>query len=599
MNAIRILLSQPWVERLGWVLVHFLWQGTLIAAVYAAARYRARSSRPQLRYLLACAALAAMLAAPVATWTWLGAPGSEAVHAPGHFAALDAAAPSAPSVGLVAMRFDAGGRDAQSFLGWVVLAWLAGAIALWIRLIGGWMAGLRLRSRFVHPAPAEWQRTFHRLAARLRVSRPARLLVSAVAQTPAVIGWLRPVVLVPAGALAGLPPDQVEALLLHELAHIRRGDYLVGMLQSLAEAILFYHPAIWWVSGHIRTERELCCDDIAVAEVGDVITYARALAAMETSRLFPTYGAVAANGGSLVERIARLLGQPRPMERTFPGPAAMAILLGIAALGVIAQPAARPKFEVASIKPSEQVSFMAIRPLPSGRLIVNAPLRLMIQNAYRLQPFQIVGGPRWIDSERYTIEAKAEGNPDRAQMMEMLQSLIEDRFHFQSHRETRELPVYDLVAAKGGVKMAAPSGHCADWDRDGPPPPPSGSGQSAVPCGHLIISLRPGNSSMQGDDVPVPELTRMLAVVLGRDVIDKTGYTGKLNIRLDFTPDSTTAGLPNVPRPMEPINPPPSAESGPPSIFTVVQQQLGLKVESTKGPVEVLVIDHVERPSAN
>jgi len=136
MTAIHILLSQPWVERLGWVLVHFLWQGAVIAALYAAARHRARSSRPQLRYLLACAALAGMLAAPVATWTWLGAPGPEAVHAPAHFAAFAGAARSAPSVGLVAMRFDAGGRGAQSFLSWVVLAWLAGAIALWVRLRG-------------------------------------------------------------------------------------------------------------------------------------------------------------------------------------------------------------------------------------------------------------------------------------------------------------------------------------------------------------------------------------------------------------------------------------------------------------------------------
>jgi len=105
-----------------------------------------------------------------------------------------------------------------------------------------------------------------------------RLLISALVQVPTVIGWLRPVVLVPVGALSGLPAEYLEALLLHELAHVRRHDYLVNILQSVAEALLFYHPAVWWVSGHIRAERELCCDDVAVAVSGDALTYARALA---------------------------------------------------------------------------------------------------------------------------------------------------------------------------------------------------------------------------------------------------------------------------------------------------------------------------------
>ena len=137
---------------------------------------------------------------------------------------------------------------------------------------------MRLRSRLVRPAPSEWQQALDRLKTRIRVSRPVRLLVSSLVQAPAVVGWLRPVVLVPVGALAGLPAEQIEALLVHELAHIRRHDYLVNVLQSVVEALLFYHPAVWWVSGHIRTEREQCCDDVAVSVSGDVLTYARALA---------------------------------------------------------------------------------------------------------------------------------------------------------------------------------------------------------------------------------------------------------------------------------------------------------------------------------
>src|SRR5947207_1326915 len=169
-----------------------------------------------------------------------------------------------------------------------------------------------MRSAQVRPAPPEWQQALRHLGARIGISRPVRLLVSAVVQVPTVVGWIRPVVLMPIGALTGLPSEQVEALLLHELTHIRRHDYLVNILQGIAEALLFYHPAVWWVSGHIRTERELCCDDLAVSVSGDALTYARALAQLESYRPAHFGATVAANGGSLSDRIARLLGHSRP-----------------------------------------------------------------------------------------------------------------------------------------------------------------------------------------------------------------------------------------------------------------------------------------------
>src|SRR5580693_5112634 len=152
---------------------------------------------------------------------------------------------------------------------------------------------------------------------------PDRWLVSALVQAPVVVGWLKPVVLVPVGALAGLPPEQIEALLAHELAHIRRHDYLVNILQSIAEALLFYHPAVWWISNHIRNERELCCDDVAVAISGDAFIYARALVDLEQYRPAHLNPALAANGGSLRERIGRLLGQPTRFSSPRPGPGAL------------------------------------------------------------------------------------------------------------------------------------------------------------------------------------------------------------------------------------------------------------------------------------
>ena len=130
---------------------------------------------------------------------------------------------------------------------------------------------------------------------------------SAVAQTPAVIGWIRPVVLLPASALSGLEPGQIEALLAHELAHIRRHDYLVNLLQTAVETLLFYHPAVWWVGRQMRAERENCCDDLAVAVCGDALVYARALTELEQIRIAAPRLAMAANDGSLLNRVRRLL----------------------------------------------------------------------------------------------------------------------------------------------------------------------------------------------------------------------------------------------------------------------------------------------------
>ncbi len=141
----------------------------------------------------------------------------------------------------------------------------------------------------------------------MRIARPVRLLVSSRVESPCIVGWLRPVVLAPLGALTGLAPEYVEALLAHELAHIQRHDYLVNVLQGIVESLLFYHPAVWWLSSQIRTEREHCCDDLAVAASGDVLTYARALAELESARPAHFKTALAANDGSLVRRIRRLV----------------------------------------------------------------------------------------------------------------------------------------------------------------------------------------------------------------------------------------------------------------------------------------------------
>ncbi len=596
MNPLRILAEQPGVARLGSTLLHFLWQGVAIAGAYAAARWRAEKCAPNTRYLLACTALAVMAVSPLVTWCLLAAPAADVFavpSAPPHSASLAAAVPSVPA----AVPGGIYGTPAP-LMPWVVAAWLAGATVLWVRLIGGWVIAARLRSRLVCPAPAVWQQTLDRLKARMGVSGTVRLLVSPLVQAPAVVGWLRPVVLAPVGALAGLPAEQVEALLLHELAHIRRYDALINLLQSAVEALLFYHPAVWWVSGHMRAERELCCDDAAVSASGDAVVYARALASLGLIR--PAM-AMAANGGSLAERIGRLLGQPRSAPRpSSTALAAAAVLPVIAALAVFAQPALRPKFEVVSIKPAGDFgSNMWLNQRPDG-FTGTVSLELLIQRAYGVRQFQIAGGEDWMKSERYVLDAKGEGKSGHDQLSLMVQSLLEDRFALKIHRETRELPVYNLVIAKGGPKLPSPHpGACVEA---GDPPveltggrmtPPGNAPTPLVKCGGLGITLETGGTRMYGGKIDMPELVRVLSTSVGRKIIDKTGYTALFDVQLRFVPDGDTPLLPP---------PPPGAEPPDllnPSIFNALPTQLGLRLESAKGPVDVIVIDHADRPTAN
>ena len=301
MTEFVLFASQPWTDRLAWTLLHFLWQGTLICGALIALRALFASAlTPRARYGLACAALALLAVAPAITFFILGSANVPMLY---HFAVEPSAEPlHRPEPWLLAPVFN------DPLLPWIVAAWIAGAFAFSVRLAGGWLVASRLRfAGVVTPAPADWQRRFSELAFRVGVTRPVRLLVSSLAQTPMAVGHLRLVVLVPIGALTGLPADQLEALLAHELAHVFRYDCLANLLQSAVEALLFYHPAVWWISRQIHAERELCCDDIAVAVTGDRVRYARALADLEALRPAHAQQALAASGGDLLARIRRLV----------------------------------------------------------------------------------------------------------------------------------------------------------------------------------------------------------------------------------------------------------------------------------------------------
>jgi len=288
----------------GWTLVHFVWQGAGIAALFAAVRYALPKSSAQARYVAAMAAMLLMLASAGATFVYLDSIDTPALHAPvaRNFTAAptgEAAQPAdAPSF------FRAG---VENYVPILVYIWIAGVTALSLRSLGGWVVTQLWKRSNVRLAEVFWQESMARLAKRLSISREIRLWESAIARTPAVIGWIRPVVLLPASAISGLAPSQIEALLAHELAHIRRHDYLVNLFQTAIETLLFYHPAVWWVGRQMRAERENCCDDLAVAVCGDRLVYARALTELEKIRISTPRLAMAANSGSLLNRVRRLL----------------------------------------------------------------------------------------------------------------------------------------------------------------------------------------------------------------------------------------------------------------------------------------------------
>src|SRR5947209_5742998 len=295
------LMNQPWTERLGWTLLHFLWQGILVAALYALARALAGgriSARG--RYAIACASLLAMTVAPALTYWWLGNSGQAA-----RIGDLTdwSARQLAPGVAYSPVT-----DPWQQAMPGIVMAWFAGAAACSLRLLMAFLSTAALRRSCHAPVLTEWQQTLDRLIERMHVSRSVRLLATDRVDSPSVIGWLRPAILAPVGVLCGLAPEQVEALLAHELAHVQRHDYLVNILQGIAESLLFYHPAVWWISSQVRAEREHCCDDLAVAAGGDLLVDARARAVLGSMRAADFQGALSADAGSLARRSQRLTG---------------------------------------------------------------------------------------------------------------------------------------------------------------------------------------------------------------------------------------------------------------------------------------------------
>jgi GWxTD domain-containing protein len=307
---------------LGWTILHSLWQGAVAALALAAALSVIRSSR--IRYGAACLAMLGILAGFGLTLSRTIRDGSVTT------VKMTPRLPTAPldaaeRAHRVPPRF-----SAANVAPWLTPFWMAGVVLFHLHSLASWIAARRMLRRGVCSPPDTWQERFVKLRERMRIPAPVTLLESCLADVPVVIGYLRPVVLVPVGMLAGMPAAQIDAILLHELAHVWRRDYLVNVLQTVVEGFLFYHPAVWWISGVIRAERENCCDDLVVSTSGDAHSYAAALAALEQTRWSAHEAALAVTGGNLMKRIRRLLN-PLDAPRTALSPVLSAAILTITA----------------------------------------------------------------------------------------------------------------------------------------------------------------------------------------------------------------------------------------------------------------------------
>jgi beta-lactamase regulating signal transducer with metallopeptidase domain/protein involved in polysaccharide export with SLBB domain len=313
--------SDSLIHAVGWALIHSLWQGTLIAGLLLLFLRVFQHASSNLRYVAGCASLVAAVGLIVLTCIYYAGKDELyqvplAVTGPAVLperVSINIAPPLSPE-SLVAIKLTTSPLDRiERYLPWMVLAWVSGMAIVSLRLLTGWASLRRMSCRGVSPISSALQARVSTLSHVMKVRQVVRVLESSRAVTPMVVGWVRPVILLPTASLTGLSPLQLEAVIAHELAHVLRYDYLVNLLQCVAETLLFYHPAVWWIGRVIRQERERCCDDLAVRITGDRVDYARALLQIAESAP-PHRGrlSVASQGGDLSQRVRRLLGMPLP-----------------------------------------------------------------------------------------------------------------------------------------------------------------------------------------------------------------------------------------------------------------------------------------------
>jgi beta-lactamase regulating signal transducer with metallopeptidase domain len=409
-------------DALALTLLHFVWQGALLGLAAFVAMRVVRPERSTTRYAIGVGTLALMLISAVATLAILSrAPRPAIGDRTATLVSAPAAAPLIRAREVVEENTDVRNGEAtsrvepSSFASWrpaplgptassiVVAIWALGVLALSLRLLGGWVLTRRLTRHAVAEVAPSISIAAQRIARRLHVTRAVSIVESGAVVVPTLIGWLKPVVLLPAVALSGLTPEQLYAILAHELAHVRRHDYLINLLQSIVETLLFYHPATWWVSAQVRAEREHCCDDLAVDVCGDRLVYVSALAELTTIANHRAF-ALAATDGSLLSRVQRILGRPRSVNEPAPAWALLALLVFVA----VSAGSFRTSAAEATVPPADAIAEVKRIAPPGAPARHTAPI--VVEGSGR-----VADHPAPIDNDRAVIDvarADADKNDD-------------------------------------------------------------------------------------------------------------------------------------------------------------------------------------------
>ena len=597
-------------------------KATLTLAVALAVSGLARRSRAAARHVLLVAAFAVLLVLPAAS---LMIP-PRGVTLPRQTAAssapVSAIAPvmTSPSPAVVnahesvdTFRMESTGVTASAIL-WAV--WAAGMLLGVLPVLAGtW----HLRSlRRASSVCARGEALSHRLSAEAGIRRAVAVRVHESIPGPMTFGILRPVVMLPLDATAWNEEELCRAMI-HELEHVRRGDWLSLYIARIVRALYWFHPLVWIAWRRLSLEAERACDD-AVLRRSEAAAYATQLVLLAerlASTATPPLLAMAACR-DLSTRVRAVLDGAQARGRAGALPVVTAIvaaalfIAAVAPLRAVRQGQApsdgaqQPPlaFDTASVKPNKsgaEQRYIQIDPRGGSLTVVNLPLRQLITFAYQIQSFQLQGGPDWIASDRFDILGKPTREvpgtgaffDGQEPMKMMLRTLLADRFKLVMHKETKELPIFELVLArqdgKLGPQLRPAAVDCAARAaaaRAGTPPPPSPGPPGPGSCGININPVR-----LSGGGATLTMLAGILEGPAQRLVVDRTGLTGNWDLEVKYTPERSQ--LPPG------VEPPVPIDWNGPSLFTALEEQLGLKLRPVRGPVEVLVIDSVQQPTPN
>src|SRR5438552_2188031 len=603
-----------------------LWQSTLFAVVAGLLTLILRNNHARARYWLWLAASMKFLV-PFSLLVAIGSHlpwsrGSAGTKAGLYFAMEEVSQPfSQPAMTVISRVTPSTVSPSVIHLlpGLLAAAWLCGflvVLSVWYLRWRGISVAIRDAVPLREGREVEALRRLERIGG---MRKRIEMLLSRASLEPGIFGIAQPVLVWPERISERLEDVHLEAILAHEVWHVRRRDNLAAAVHMVVEAIFWFHPLVWWMGARLLEERERACDEEVLEMGSEPQVYAESiLKACEFCVEVPLACVSGVTDADLKRRIVRIMSE-RVAERLGFGKrllllticstaVAVPVVLGLANSPprLLAQlqeadgPAVQP-FEVATIKPSRPGDNMVQLFMSPGKFTTKGQtLKGIIKFAYDIKSDnQLSGGPSWVNSEKYDIEAKEEASvaaklqklpfeEQARQVRLMVQALLADRFNLKVSHQTKDLPVYALVVAKSGPKLIQTE-----------VPPPASDGASAPKKGFRGIRMM-GPGQLSATNINIDLLADLLSgqPELGRLVIDQTGLKGNYDWTLKWTPDQTAQMSKGADDAHATADAPPPDSSGP-SIFTALEEQLGLKLEAKKGPVETLVIESIEKASEN